>query len=359
MTLLTSLEAPTVGKLAIALLMIGLLSCADAVPDATTDGQPHFEIVKLRDGVWAAVAIDGRYAVANSGIVNMGGGKSLIFDTSLTPEVGVLLKKAADSLIDGQVFLVVNSNFESDHVRGNQVFSDDATVFGTTRTQQGVNESEPIRLEFDRKRVPEILKDIRERARKAIDESEKKDLALELGYFEALVSSVDDVVPTAPTLVWDHKMNFNGEDRSVKIIPFGHAATESDAVLYLKADSLLFASDLLVVDRHPSMETSNLQGWRAALDSLELLPVYEIIPGHGPVTDKDAIGRTRQYLDMVEQMANEVSAGRITAAESVPAPPFDELLKADRFSVNLLAIIRSKEYPDQLVGEVVGEPRGL
>ncbi len=341
-------------KLAISVLLISLLSCADLDPDSTTGNQPHFEIVKLREGVWAAIATNGRHAVANSGIVDLGARKIVIFDTSLTPEVGKLLKEAAESLIDGDVFLVVNSNFESDHVRGNQVFDDDATIFGTTRTQQGVNENEPARLEFEQQHARELLEDVRERVRNATDEHDRKNLALQLGYFEALASSVDDVVPTTSTLVWDHKMNFTGAVRRIKIIPFGHAATESDAVLYLEADSLVFASDLLVVDRHPAMQASNLKGWRAALDSLELLPVYEMIPGHGPVTDKSAIDRTRQYLDMVEQMANEISAGRITAAESVPAHPFDELLRADRFSDNLLATIRSSEQADQAEGKAKG-----
>ena len=84
-------------KLAISLLLLGFLGCADSLSDGSTDDSPHFDLTKLRDGVWAVIARDGRHAGANSGIVNLGGGKSAIFDSSLTPEVGALLKEAADS----------------------------------------------------------------------------------------------------------------------------------------------------------------------------------------------------------------------------------------------------------------------
>lgn len=327
-------------RLAVPFILFIVLGCAESVSEPPAESAAHFEVVKLRDGVYAAIAIDGRHAAANSGIVDLGGEKILVFDTSLTPRVGRLLKQAAESLIEGDVFVVVNSNFESAHVRGNQAF-EDAVIVGTTRSQQGVNETEPLRLKEDKATVSPRLKEIRRKVQNVTDDLERESLELELAYLEAIEASIDSVVPTPATVVWDYKLNFNGKARRVKIIPFGHAITESDAALWLMADSLLFSSDLLVVDRHPDMKNANLEGWRAALDSLALLDVHEVIPGHGPITDKSAIENTRRYLDMIEQAAVEVAEGRLELGDAKPSGPFDGLLRADRFHSNIEAAARS------------------
>ncbi len=330
------MEASIVKKFAYPVLLLGFLSCSNT---GTSDA-PHFEIVQLRDGVWAAMATHGRHAICNAGIVHIGGNQVLVFDTFLTPKAGLELRETAESLTDSPVTFVVNSNFESDHIRGNQSF-DDASFVSTTRIQQGVSEAEPLRLETEKSLSPDDLKDARARLKLATSDLERRDLELQVGYFEGLVTSIGTVITTPPTVVWDYKLNFTGEDRRVKLIPFRNAVTESDIALYLEADSLLFSSDLLVVDRHPSMLTSNLEGWRAALDSLDLLPVLEVIPGHGPITDKSAIDRTRDYLDMVETMAAEIVAGNGSADTATPLSPFDTLMRSDRFSANLEAVIRS------------------
>ena len=322
-------------KLTYPILLLGFLSCGDGMPGIVSDGGPHFEIVQLRDGVYAALAMHGRHAISNAGIVDMGGNKILVFDTFLTPEAGEQLKATAEELIEGTVFLVVNSNFESDHVRGNQAFTSDASVVSTTRTQRGINETEPLRLALEKSMTPGFLEEALQALQRATDERDRKDLELQISYFEAMLASNEEVIPTAPTVVWDHKLNFTGRARKVKIIPFGHTVTESDAVLLLEADSLLFASDLLVGDQHPSVMNSNLAGWRSALDSLDQLPVKDIVPGHGPITDKTAIERTREYLDMIERMAAELADGSLSTENAVPEPPFDALLRSDRFLQNL------------------------
>jgi glyoxylase-like metal-dependent hydrolase (beta-lactamase superfamily II) len=322
-------------------LLVGLLlliGCADVASDTSNDQQQPFEVVKLRDGVFAVIANEARDAMANSGIVDLGGDKILVFDTSLTPEVGALIKETAEDLIEGQVFIVVNSNFESAHVRGNQAF-EDVIILGTTRIQEGITESEPARLESEKQDVPRLLEETRARLADAADDRERDDLELELSRLETLDSSTGDVIPTTSTLIWDTKINFNGAKRSAKIVPFGHAKTPSDAALYLVADSLLFASDLVIGDRHPDMHGSDLTGWRAALDSLALLPVHEVIPGHGPITDKSSIDETRAYLDLVEETARAVKNGDLDLEAVEPTGSFESLRRSDRFKPNVEAVV--------------------
>lgn len=323
--------------LGISIILLALAGCSDLSSETPDDEPGHFEVVELRDGVFAMIATEGRQAMVNAGIVDLGGQKILLFDTSLTPKVATLLKQTAENLIDGEVFIVVNSNFESAHVRGNQVF-EDVIILGTTRGQQGITESEPARLEDEKQNLPRRLEETRSQIERASDERMRDDLALKLAHLEALEASINGVVPTTSTLVWDTKINFNGETRSAKIVPFGHAVTPSDAALYLVADSLLFASDLVIADRHPDMKESDLTGWRAALDSLALLPVHEVIPGHGPITDKSAIDRTRAYLYMVEQTATAVQSGEARLDDVEPAEPFEGLRRSDRFRSNVEAV---------------------
>jgi glyoxylase-like metal-dependent hydrolase (beta-lactamase superfamily II) len=82
---------------------------------------PHFTIEKLDDGVWAAIAKNGGYAICNAGIVDLGDA-TLIFDPFMTPEAAEDLKKTALELTGHPVKYVANSHYHNDHVGGNQVF---------------------------------------------------------------------------------------------------------------------------------------------------------------------------------------------------------------------------------------------
>ena len=57
----------------------------------------HFQLQRLADGVYAAVASERGYAICNAGIIDTGD-KTIVFDTFISPEATKDLLRAAKRL---------------------------------------------------------------------------------------------------------------------------------------------------------------------------------------------------------------------------------------------------------------------
>src|SRR2546428_5000321 len=88
------------------------------VPKAEDD----FQIVKVADGVYAAIAKSGGLASGNAGFV-IGNDGVLIFDTFFTPAAIEELIAEIQSLTKLPIKFAVNSHYHLDHTGGNQVLA--------------------------------------------------------------------------------------------------------------------------------------------------------------------------------------------------------------------------------------------
>jgi glyoxylase-like metal-dependent hydrolase (beta-lactamase superfamily II) len=59
-----------------------------------------------------------------------------------------------------------------------------------------------------------------------------------------------------------------------------------------------------------------VSNWLAACEHIERLDVDTIVPGHGPVTDKDGPRQVRRYLEYVRDQATERRRAGMSAAEA-------------------------------------------
>ncbi len=94
----------------------------------------HFEIQKLAEGVYAAIAKEFGAAFSNSGIIDLGD-LTLVFDTFETPKAAEDLRAAAQSLTGRLPDYVINSHNHADHWFGNQAFAGQATIISTHKTR--------------------------------------------------------------------------------------------------------------------------------------------------------------------------------------------------------------------------------
>ncbi len=119
----------------------------------------HFLLREVGNGVYAAVATEGGFALSNAGIVDLGDA-TRIFDTFLHPRPGEDLRRAAERLTGRQVAYVFNSHWHRDHIRGNQAF-DQVPVVGTTQRRELVLTKGREELLADRETMPELLRQLR------------------------------------------------------------------------------------------------------------------------------------------------------------------------------------------------------
>lgn len=83
-----------------------------------------------------------------------------------------------------------------------------------------------------------------------------------------------------------------------QIKPVGPAHTPEDLVVYLPAEKVLFAGDLVFRSRIPYVGQADSRHWIIALDHLLAFDTQVIVPGHGPISKEARVDMqlTRDYL---------------------------------------------------------------
>jgi glyoxylase-like metal-dependent hydrolase (beta-lactamase superfamily II) len=112
-----------------------------------------------------------------------------------------------------------------------------------------------------------------------------------------------------PTRTFDKKEVLNLGGREIQLLHFRGGHTPGDSVAWLPKEKLLFAGDLVYVDRLLGvLPFSNASDSLASFAEMEKLKPRLIVPGHGAVCDlKKAQRESRDYLrHLVDHMKKSV-----------------------------------------------------
>lgn len=269
----------------------------------------HFEYRQLADGVYAAIHKPGGYGICNAGIVNLGK-ETLVFDCCLSPEAARDLKKAAETLTGTPVKYVVNSHYHNDHVRGNQVFAG-ARIIATTRTRELMEQLAAAEIEDEKPVVDQRIADIMYNMANEEDSTRMTEHQLWLGYYQSMKSSHADCIVTLPDYLVDDSLSLKGKKRSVQLICRGSGHSESDMIMWLPSEKILFAGDLLFIGFHPWFGEADIPGWLSYLDYMKHLGPAKVVPGHGRTGDTSDLMEMSGYLTAIETILGEMVRNKI------------------------------------------------
>lgn len=106
-------------------------------------------------------------------------------------------------------------------------------------------------------------------------------------------------------------------DRRLTLRAHPPAHTRADLSMLDAEAGLLFAADLIFVERVPSLDGS-LAGWLAELDAIEAVGARSVVPGHGPapVAPGPAIAALRRYLTVLRDDVRAAIAAGLSIAEA-------------------------------------------
>lgn len=305
---------------------------------AQTFQSKHFAIQKLGDGVFAAIATNGGYAICNAGIIDLGDG-TLIFDPFMTPEAAEDLKKVSMQLTGHPVKYVVNSHFHNDHIGGDQVF-DEATLISTERTRELIAEYQPQEIAEDKKSASQELEKIKNENTSAMTPHELEEHIMWKGYYEALVTSSDSLKVILPSLTFKDQLMLHGTKRNVTLLSYGTGHTESDLFLFLPGEQIAFLGDLLFVQNQPWLGDGDPDKWKTYLDSIVHLNVKILVPGHGPVGTIANIDSMKLYFGNVNNTAIVYhEKGKLPEDDATlkSPPPFDNWFLSNFYKPNVIS----------------------
>ena len=275
----------------------------------------HFTLVETAPGVHAVLAGRTGATIGNAAIVDIGS-KTVIVDTFMTRQAATELKSAARDVTGRNVFLVVNTHWHGDHVRGNQVF-DDVPIVATARTLELMIADAPADLDAYEAEIDRYLATFRERLESG-DEQESKLAARRIANLEQIKESVPGFRLTLPDVLIDGRLTIEGE-RPVEVMTLGAGHTDSDVFLWLPENRTLVAGDLCWSAIHPRIEDGHPAEWAAVLDRLVALDPAHVVPGHGHAGGKEIVEAMLSYMRSVVTLLEEVRAGADPATVDVPA----------------------------------------
>lgn len=126
-----------------------------------------------------------------------------------------------------------------------------------------------------------------------------------------LKEKADGTVLAYPTETFDAKRELKLGKTTLQLLYFGPAHTPGDIVVWLPAQKIVFAGDIVFTERMLAIiPIGHTGGWVQAFDKLAALKPRVVIPGHGKPTDmKHAKKDTRDYLTTVRASVKKVLDG--------------------------------------------------
>lgn len=146
-------------------------------------------------------------------------------------------------------------------------------------------------------------------------------------WFEGMVKPYNfkEVKPTLPTRTFSGNLSLELEGRAIELMEVGPAHTRGDCLVYIPDAKVLFAGDILFCGSTPVMWAGPVQNWLDALDKILVMDAQTIIPGHGPITDKDGVHAVKAYWMYLDQQVGERYRRGLSARQAA----YDIVFKGD------------------------------
>lgn len=260
-------------------VLSGLLCVTSSIaaqPQSGPETQTIAPNVYLVSGVFAP----GRQPDGNS-VLLQGSGGWIVVDTGRHAEHS---SRILDFIAGqgGQVAAVVNSHWHLDHVGGNarmRAAHPDLRVYASAAIEQALGGW----LANYRKQLDAML------ANPDIGEQDKAG-------FRGDMALIDLGPGLQPDVTISSTRNWTLAGRRVRIGLETDAVTAGDVWLLDKKSGVLAAGDLVTLPV-PFFDTACPPRWSAAMAKIEELPFDKLVPGHGPVLDREQFAQYRVAFD--------------------------------------------------------------
>ena len=288
-----------------------------------------FQLVKVAEGVYAAIAKSGGLASGNAGFV-IGDDGVLVFDTFFTPAAIEELVSEIESLTKLPIKYAVNSHYHLDHTGGNQVLAergipiiahDNVLIWQTTKNKRFLPAPEDLQ-----KRKADAAKQLSETPE---DQKDKRaQLERQIRRYDAMMS----IRLTNPTKTFSSgtlRLNLGKREVILATLP-GH--TGGDVFAYVPHANVVFTGDLGWSKTLPNLVDATVNDWIPTLDKmLAQYPTAKFVPGHGNVAEAADIRTFRDYLDDLRSRVSKGIADGLTIDQAKQQLTLPDRYKAFAF----------------------------
>ena len=274
----------------------------------------------LGDGVYAYLWPDGSWGFNNAGLIVDGDESMLVdtlFDLASTREMLEEMKAASPAAVRIDTLFITHGN--GDHYYGSELVKG-AEIISTKACAQEMTETPPQMLAELKKAAPTMG---------------------DLGAFFIKCFGPFDfegINPLPATRTFEGRLDLKVGNKEVQLIEVGPAHTAGDAMVYLPAQRVVFAGDILFIGGTPIMWAGPVENWIKACDLMLDMDVEIIVPGHGPITDKKGVEAVKGYWEYMRAETRKRYDAGMSATEAVAdidMGPYKGLGEGERLAVNV------------------------
>ncbi len=279
----------------------------------------------LGNGLWAYLQPDGGWGWSNAGLV-VDGDQSLLVDTLFDLELtGEMLAAMRDlTPAAASIDTLVNTHSNGDHTFGNELVSG-ARIVASQACAEEMAAGGPDRLLQLQQQSSEM--------------GEVGDYLQRIfGHF-----NFAGVHLTPPTETFSKEATLEVGDKEVRLIEVGPAHTRGDILVHLPEERTVFTGDILFIEGHPIIWAGPVENWLRACDRIVEMDVDSIVPGHGPLTDKDGVRALRGYFEYIAREARKRYDAGLSASEAANDIALDDYSSwgdAERIVINVHSLYR-------------------
>jgi glyoxylase-like metal-dependent hydrolase (beta-lactamase superfamily II) len=208
---------------------------------------------------------------SNVGVLRTTRGAAIV-DTMTFRMQGEEIRKRVEALTGREVEVILNTHYHLDHTHGNPAFPGGSRFVATKRTREL------------------------------------------LDAFDA-ASWQGEAAKTLPNETFEGSYEIALGDKTIRAIHPGRGHTSGDMVVLFVEDRVIHLGDLFFNGRYPNIDLEgggSVKEWIATLDRVLAIDGYDqVIPGHGPVSDRDGIRAFQAFLrELWEQASAAAAAGK-------------------------------------------------
>jgi glyoxylase-like metal-dependent hydrolase (beta-lactamase superfamily II) len=208
---------------------------------------------------------------SNVGVLRTERGAAIV-DTMTFRMQGEEIRKRVEALTGREVEVILNTHYHLDHTHGNPAFPGGSRVVSTKRTRELLD---------------------------AFDAD----------------SWLGDAAKTLPNETFEGSYEIALGGKTIRAMHLGRGHTSGDMVVLFVEDRVIHLGDLFFNGRYPNIDLEgggSVEAWIATLDRVLALDGFDtVIPGHGPVSDREGVVRFQAFLrELWEQASAAASAGK-------------------------------------------------
>jgi glyoxylase-like metal-dependent hydrolase (beta-lactamase superfamily II) len=281
----------------------------------------------LGNGAYAYLQPDGSWGLSNAGLI-ASRGETLLVDTLMDlPRTRTMLEamRKAEPAAE-QIGVLVNTHSNGDHTHGNQLVGDARIIasdacFREMQLQGSPSEKDSIAKSWMKFGKPGA-------------------------FFQEVMwwrFDTDNIVHTMPTETFTGEMELQIGDKKVRLVEVGPAHTRGDILAYVPGDHVVYTGDIAFIGGHPIVWAGPVGNWIKACDLILGWDVETVVPGHGPITDKNGIRKLRHYFDYIHREARKRFDAGMTydeAARDIAFDAYADWLDPERIVINVITCYR-------------------